>query len=344
MNLQSAHLFWPVRVVGVSEGWAYGTYTPLQFLPHRELLEQKRLRRGRRKRGLISESQVERSYLHHEALGMALESGRILRETGELDMQQFCEPTALVSEERAKEALLAFINLPDGDDAAVGYMNEFGEFDHLELDEDKFVGSQIPRAIQQFCKESVQKRQAPFAVSLSHFWSVRDDIRALWNLALAVHEKDSQKARDECVRRRPKSSFDPEPNWLAVGKAILCADLSASLNPGQRNPRLILFEKEGKLVALTIGTTVRSALYLTMLDMIVSKTEYRKCPNCKKHFIVTVKRKRYCNEVCQNAAKARRFRVRHKGNASGMAAKTSHARNGSTLNPPTRNSVTPTVS
>jgi hypothetical protein len=305
----------------VSEGWAYGTYVPLQSLPHQELLEKNRLRWGRRTRGLISELQVERSYLHHEALGVALDADRILRETDELDTQQFCEPTALVSQERAKEALLAFINLEDRDDVAVGYLNDFGEFDHVELDEDKLVGSGVPRAIQQFCKEYVQKRQDPFAVSLIHFWSVRNDIKGLWNLALAVDQKDSQRAHDECVRRRPNSSFDPEPNWLAVGKAILCADLSASLNPGERNPRLILSEKEGKLVALTMGTTVRSSLYLTLLDMIVSKTEYKKCPNCKKYFIVTVKRKQYCTEGCQNTAKVRRFRVRHQGNTSSFGTR-----------------------
>ena len=298
-------------MAGVSGDWVYGTCAKLQSLPYREVLEKGRLGRVRRKRGSIPELQVERSYLHHESLAVALEADRILLETDELDMQPFCEPTALVSQERAKEALLALLNLDDGDEAAVGYMNEFGEFDHLEVSPDKFIDSGIPPAVQQFCKECVQKRQDPYAVSLSHFWSVRTDIEGLWNLALAVDQRDTERARDECTRRRPKSTFDPEPNWLAMGKAILCADLSASLNPGQRNPRLILSEKDGKLVALTMGTTVKSALYLQLLDMIVSKTEYKKCPNCKKHFIVTVRRKQYCSEICQNAAKVRRFRVRH---------------------------------
>jgi hypothetical protein len=111
-----------------------------------------------------------------------------------------------------------------------------------------------------------------------------------------------------------------------VGKAILCTDLSASINPpGQRNPRLILSEKEDKLVALTMAKSVRSALYLMLFDMIVSKTEYKKCSHCKKHFIVTVKRKKYCTEVCQNAAKARRFRVRHKGDNNSSAGVSNHA-------------------
>lgn len=328
MNLQTTYLFWPVRIASVSEGWAYGTYASLTSLPHRELLEKGRLRWGRRKRGWISESQVERSFIHHEALVRALETDRILLETYQLDSQQFLEPQALVSEERAKEALMAFLNLKHRDDAiAVSYINEFGEFDHLELDGDHFVGSGIPEAIQQLCKQYVKKRQDPFAVSLSQFWAVRDHIEGLWKLALAVDQKDSKRARDECIRRRPNSSFDPEPNWLAVGRAILCADLSASLNPGQRNPRLILSEKDGKLVALTMSTTVRSALYLTLLDMIVSTTEYKKCPNCKKYFIVTVKRKQYCTEVCQNAAKVRRFRVRHKGSASRLDARTTGVSN-----------------
>lgn len=61
-----------------------------------------------------------------------------------------------------------------------------------------------------------------------------------------------------------------------------------------------------------MGTTVRSALYVTLLEMIVSKTEYKRCPNCEELFIVTVKRKKFCKEACQNTAKTRRFRARHK--------------------------------
>jgi hypothetical protein len=172
-----------------------------------------------RERSAKPEEQVKRSFIHYETLGMALEADRILLETYQLDAQQFCEPLALVSKEKAQEALLAFLNLADRDDAAVvGYINEFGEFDHLELDEDRFVGSGIPRSIQRFCKEYVKKGQDPFAVSLNHFWSLRDEIEGLWNLALAVDQKDSQKAREECARRRPKSIFDPEPNWLALGR------------------------------------------------------------------------------------------------------------------------------
>lgn len=322
MNLQSTFRFWPVSVVGVLDGWAYGTYVTATSLGHRELLEKGHLRRGRRNRGAISEAQVKESFFHHEALGVALEGSRILLETQALDDDQFYEPRVLVSAERAKEALLTFLNLKNGDDAAVSYINEFGEFDHLDRDKDKFLGPGIPEAIQQLCKQYVRKRQDPFAVSLSHFWAVRDEIEGLWNLALAVDLKDSQRARTECIRRRPNSSFDPEPNWLAVGKAILCADLSAGLNPGQRNPRLILSEKEGNLVALTMGANVRSALYLTLLDMIVSKTAYKKCRNCKELFIVTVKRKKFCKEVCQNAAKARRFRARHKGDAGASGERT----------------------
>lgn len=311
MNLQTTFLFLPVRIEGICEGWAYGTYSVLESLPHRLFLTRKSLPWGRGRQGNISEAQVEKSFRHHEALGVALETGRILLETGELDEQQFCEPIALVSAERAKEALLAFVNLEYRDDAAaVAYINEFGEFDSIEWDRNKFAGTVVPEVIQQFCKKCTQKRQNPFALSLSHFWAIRDEIEGLWNLAFAVDRKDAQQAKDECIRRRPNSSFDPEPNWLSVGKAILCADLSASLNPGQRNPRLILSEEEGKLVALTMGITVRTGLYLTLFDMIVSKTEYKKCPNCKKRFIATVKRKQFCTPVCQNAAKARRWRVR----------------------------------
>jgi ribosomal protein S27AE len=312
MNLESAFLFWPVRVAGVAEGWIHGTYISSKQLGIRELLEKRKLRWGRRHKGTISEAQVQRSFLHYEALGAALETDRVLLETFQLGEQKFCEPVALVSKQKAKEALIAFLNLPDRhDDTAVRYVEQFGEFDHLELDGNRFVGSQIPAAVQRICGRFLDEHQDPFAVSLTDFWGVRDSIEGLWNLSLAVSSKDPQRAREECIRRRPHSSFRQEPKWLAVAKAILCADLSAALNLGMHNPRLILSEEAGKLVALTMGTTVRTALYLTLLDMIVSKTEYRTCPNCGKHFLVTQKRKKFCSGACQNTAKVRRFRFRH---------------------------------
>jgi hypothetical protein len=314
VNIQNIFLFWPIRVAGVSEGWAYGTYSSLQSLTHRELLEKGRLSRGHREKGLISEAQVEASFRHHEALAVALETNRVLLETFQIDEQQFTEPVAIVSEERAKEALLEFLRLKDRDAAvAVAYMNEFGEFDHLEMDEDRFVGDGIPESIHKLCKEYARKRQDTYAVSLSHFWAVRDEIKGLWNLAIALDQKDPRTAKGECLNRRPNSTFDPDTNWLAVGKAILCADVSASLNPGKRNPRLILSERDGAIVALTMATTVRTGLYLTLFDMIASKTEYRKCLNCEGLFIPNVQKQQYCKQVCQNAAKIRRYRDRHKG-------------------------------
>jgi hypothetical protein len=219
----------------------------------------------------------------------------------------------LVSEDRAKKALLAFQKLEDRDDAAaVAYMNEFGEFDHLEMAEDKFVGAGIPEPIQKLCTDYIQKGQDPFALSLPLFWAVRDEIVGLWNLAIAVESRDSEKSKYECLRRRPNSAFDPEPDWLAVGKAILCTDLSASLNPGRLNPRLILSQEDGEIVALTMAATVRTGLYLTLFDMIASKTEYRKCLKCGGPFIPGVQRQQYCTEICQNAAKMKRYRDRQK--------------------------------
>src|SRR5438132_1301284 len=81
---------------------------------------------------------------------------------------------------------------------------------------------------------------------------------------------------------------------------VINADLSASLNPGRWNPRIILREHEGKFGALTVCTTVRTALYLMLLKMIVSGTEYGGCANCSKYFVMTVrgKKSRKRREVC----------------------------------------------
>lgn len=311
MNLQSAFLFWPVRIAGVLHGWCYGTYTHAHGLGHRELLEKGRLRWGRRHKGTISDAQVQKSFLYHEALGVALQTDRVLLESFQLDEQRYCEPMALVPSSRAKEAFMAFLNLTRAaDEDAVRYIEEFGLFDEVEVDADGNMDSRIPRGVQRICKQFQNEHKDPFAVSLADFWAVRDTILGLWNLSIAIFEKDHQRAKEECIRRRPQSTFEEEPNWLAVGKAILCIDLSSALNPGMNNPRLVLSEEAGRLVPLTMGTTVRTALYLTLLEMIVSKTEYRTCPNCRKHFLLTRKGKKFCSGSCQNTAKVQRFRAK----------------------------------
>ena len=174
MNLESAFLFWPVRVAGVTDGWIYGSYVALEGIGHRELLEKRRLRWGRRHKGKISDAQVQRSFLHYEALGVALETDRVLLETFQLDEQRFCEPVALVSKQKAKDAFIAFLNLPDRhDDSAVRFVEQFGEFDHLELNEKGFAGSQIPADVQRICNRLLDEKQDPFALSLTDFWGVR---------------------------------------------------------------------------------------------------------------------------------------------------------------------------
>jgi hypothetical protein len=130
----------------------------------------------------------------------------------------------------------------------------------------------------------------PFVLPLDDFWKVRTDILGLWTLAAALNREDADAVRVECCSRRPKSTFQGEPAWLAVGKAILCADLSASLSQGQTNPRIILSQRDGELYALTVCDTVRSALYLVLLKMVVSHTEHRQCERCGKHFRCDSKR------------------------------------------------------
>jgi hypothetical protein len=262
----------------------------------------------------FSEAQVNESFFHHEALGIAVEAERVLLETHHLDEQRYVEPVALVSKQRVAEAFQEFMNLeaqkPDG---AERFIAKFGAFDYLEVKKNRFVGRGIPTELQQFCSQSVRRWESPIAVSLRDFWRVRDDILGLWKLGAALSDRNVTAARDECIRRRPNSTFDRKSPWLAVGKAILCTDLSASLNPGRRNPRLVLTERDGKLVALTMGTTVRASLYVTLLDMIVSKTDYRRCANCRNHFIVSGRHEKlFCTDACRNAAKVRRWRDRHK--------------------------------
>jgi len=323
MILESAFRFWPVHALQESGGWLYGTYATFESMPpHRELLEKGRLRWGRRIRGKFTEAQVRDSFLWHENRASALEAERIHYETQALDEEPYCQPTIQVSEEKAKSALQDFLNLEDRNtNDAIAYIRKFGEFDHLEVTKDGFVYPNVPAEIQEFCKKCLKPERGPdgfarprdpFALALDDFWSVRSDILGLWKLANAVIQEESQSARVECLRRRPTSTFQGEPDWPAVGKAILCADLSASLNPGKRNPRIILREHEGKFGALTVCTTVRTALYLMLLKMILSGTEYGGCANCSKYFVMTVRGKKFCSATCQNAAKVRSWRDRQK--------------------------------
>src|SRR5947207_13190817 len=55
VNLQNTFRFWPVSVVGLVDGWAYGTYAEAKSLGYRELIERGRLHRVRRNKGVITE-------------------------------------------------------------------------------------------------------------------------------------------------------------------------------------------------------------------------------------------------------------------------------------------------
>lgn len=323
--LHTAFLFWPVTSLEERAGWLCGKYDSLWTLPHRTLLEKGRLERrhhGRRLKGEhaaeveITDSEVAVSFLWHENLGAALEAQRVLFETHELDAQRYCEPRALVHGERAEAAFLEFINLESGNtDQAMRFIQEFGEFDHLDLDSnDRARPGLVPREVQQFCDECLnpkdpRKRGNPFAVPLRQIWKVQADILGLWKFWNSLSEKKINVIQKECRSRRPSFEFAGDVDWLAVGKAILCADLSASLHTSnQKPPRLLLHERDGKFIALTFSRTVQCALYVQLLSITVSANNYRECLHCQRYFIPTVESQRYCTAKCQNVAKVRRSR------------------------------------
>jgi hypothetical protein len=321
VNLDLTFLFWPVRVHGIRDGWVFGEEIPLQQLPHKDLLQKGRLR-WRRKREMFTEQHIEDSFRHYESLGIAMHTGRRLMEIFQLDEQQFTDQVALVPEERAKEALMKFLNLPDRDDnAAVRFIKEFGRFDEFEVEDGKFNDPRLPAWLRETlqdlgrspaCGDSNWHKADPFATDLAVLWAIRDDLQELWNLSIAIDKKDCEIASQECIRRRPSSAFDPQTRWLEMGKAIIRVDLSTMVNSEPQPPRIILWEKRGAPLAMTMAKTVRSGLYLTLLNLIGSRTKFGNCPNCGGAFIVTAKQNRYCSDACQNAAKVRRFRERRK--------------------------------
>jgi len=302
-------LFWPVRMLGSRDGWLFGSYEKLSSLSHEDLLDHGRFQWRRGKWGLFTKRQIEDSFRHYESLGVAMERTGCLIEVFQLDEQQFTDRVAIVSEDRARKALIKFLNLADRDEkAAVGFIEEFGCFDYLALQDGKFVGARIPEWLQEILQD-LDREEDPFATSLVHFWAVRDDIKELWDLLLAIDRNDPEATRLQCIRRRPNSTFDTRTDWVGLGKAILRVDVSIMLN-SEEPPRVILWEKQGATVALTMAKSVKSGVYLSLLNLIASKTLSDKCPNCGDAFLVTAKRKKYCTDACQNAAKAKRSRER----------------------------------
>ena len=316
MVLALAFRFWPIASIYEAGGWVYGTYAALHDTDIRTLLEQGRLQ-GRRKRGNVTDAQVDVSFLLHETLGAAVEAPRVLRETYEFDSQRYCDPSALVSKGRAEDALLRFMELPASDTAkAMEFIQEFGEFDTNEMDENGMLGVEVPKEIGKFCKACRASRfdsKVPFVVNLRDFWGLQTNLRELWDLATSLREKRTDAVRIHCRQRRPHFEFPDKTNWLAVGKALLSTDFSASLNSGRNDPRLILHEVKGELVLQTMCMNVRAGLHMMLLEKILSGTGYRTCArkDCGKYFIA-VKGKKYCSMSCQNKAKVRRFRERHR--------------------------------
>lgn len=319
--LHTAFLFWPVKSVEERSGWLCGLYASLSALPHRELLAKGLLVRKHHRPTLkgervadteITDPEVENSFLWHENLGAALEAQRVLFETNELDQQRYCEPSALVYGDRAEAALLEFINLEAGNtQQAISFIERFGEFDLLEINVDKPEFSSLPLEVQRFCNECLRERRYPFATPLTQFWETYEEIRRLWKFADSLLARKMDAVREECKRRRPTSEFSGEPDWLAVGKAVLSADLSASLNlSSPKPPRLLLHDRDGQFVALTLCRTVRSSLYVQLLTAIVSQKEHRQCLHCGAYFTPRVESQNYCKRRCQNIAKVRRSRAK----------------------------------
>ena len=319
--LHTAFLFWPVAFTHERDGWLCGTYARLEGLGHQEVLEKGRVRRRFQAQGLkgerlgdirITEPEVNSSFLWHENLTAAVEAQKVLYETDILDFERYCEPRALVYGERAREALLRFINMESGDiEKAIGFVQEFGAFETPGPSLENAMSSNRPPKVQQFWNDCLVgvDRTDPFAICLDKFWDVQKDILELWSLADSLSERKKDAVSEVCKHRRPDFQFRGQPDWLAIGKAVLAAELSPSLNDSSPNPpRLLLHDREGRFIALTLCRSVRSALYVQLLTEIVSKSQHRRCLHCREYFVPKVKSQRYCKAPCQNVAKVRRSR------------------------------------
>jgi hypothetical protein len=315
MILESVFFFWPVHSIQSCGGWVYGNYATLASVPHRELMKRGRIRFGRRIKGKIpepNEAQIRKSLLIHENLGSAL-GGAILRETYVLDLEKYTSPTIKVEKERVEKALLALLNLKHrSTEGAIDYIGRYGEFDLVDVSSDALKHANAPAEVQEFCSKEGRKLGDPFVLALDEFWKVRKDILGLWTLAEGLRREDAEAVRIECCKRRAQSTFRGDPAWLALGEAILDADLSASLNQSRAFSRFILSRRDGEPHALTVCDTVRTSLYFMLLENVLSGTEHRQCLRCKKHFVVTVRTKQFCSHACQNSANVQKWREKQK--------------------------------
>jgi len=321
--LHTAFLFWPVKCVQESDGWFYGQSETLHTLGHRALLQKGRLDRRHHRQPLkgeqrseieVTESEVTQSFLWHENLGAALEAQKVLYETELLDENRYSEPQALVHGDKAKKALIRFINLHSGKTSeALEFVREFGIFDLPDERTTSSAQTVYPRAVREYFEKCSRQREDPFATRLDMFWEVQKDVLGLWRFADALAERNQDSIREECKRRRPDFDFGGEPDWKSIGKAILAADLSHSLNRSSPiPPRILLHDREGQFIALTVSRSVRSAMYLQLLVAIVSKYKHRSCLRCRGYFIPETESQKYCSRKCQNAAKVKRFRDKSK--------------------------------
>jgi hypothetical protein len=232
-----------------------------------------------------------------------------------------------------QEILLEFVNLNrDDDEEALGFMQKYGVFDQRHRSDTakertRSYGSSFrdgpespPKDVQTFLRGS----GATFAVPLHDFWDVQKHIRILLELVRVLQSRDYAAIEAACaVLRMTRIAVDNERDWLAVGRQVLCADISGELNAGERGVSLVATERDGALLAAASSTTLRAALYLALLAQITQGERIGECgnPKCRKLFVLTRDTKRFCSKPCQELEKVNRYRDKLKRQGAKKNAK-----------------------
>ncbi len=219
-------------------------------------------------------------------------------------VSEFPQAYRSLSKDLARQALLGFVNLGEGDtQQAIDYLREYGLFQ----DGDCLSIKAHPPEIRAYWKKASASGHVPFATDLSEFWRSHKRIKAFLTLAGVVGKPNDAAVKQACREINPsfeklKNRFD----WPQIGRLFLAAGVSRGL----ASVPLGVSEKNGKMVAVLTSTDLWSALYVELLSYITRGVRMRQCGNkdCPKVFEVTRPHKRHCSERCQNLMKVRAWR------------------------------------
>ena len=285
----------PIASVDERAGWLFGTLLPISKQAEGQL--KKELAGASRE--VVQQTQDasrewDKSVVYYQKAG-ALGAVAAIHDW----LHQF----GPVGVEIPEEALLEFVNLPDGGTVeARDFVRKYGLFGM----EDIKPREPLTAYYKKFCRAMRKAGQVPFVLPLKRFWRERETMADLLALATGLQKHNVAAVKRICLKRMPRQQVRQEDHWLVLGQLFFNLHMSLGLHQTD----LTVSQRAGKIVAHASAACVRPALYLALLSYATRDTELAQCDNeeCKKTFVVTRPGKRYCSKRCQILVRVRRHR------------------------------------